>query len=234
MGLTHYSRGFVLPTISFANPKGGVGKSTTALVLATTLANEGASVVVLDCDPNQAIVGWRKGSSTNSMVVDGEVTESNVIGKIQDYRSRYQFVFVDLQGTPNRLMSRAIARSDLVVIPLQASPADAEQAIRAIQLIQEEEETLERKIPFKIVVTRTSAAIQTRIEKIIVDQLQNGVIPTFNTHMKERSAFKAMFLYHKDLTELDPSEVNGLDKARENGAEIASELVSFFAQKVES
>jgi hypothetical protein len=34
--------------------------------------------------------------------------------------------FVDLQGTPNRLMSRAIARSDLVVIPLQASPADAE------------------------------------------------------------------------------------------------------------
>lgn len=52
-----------MPVITVANPKGGAGKSTTTLVLATTLAQQGASVVILDCDPNRPIEGWRRGAS---------------------------------------------------------------------------------------------------------------------------------------------------------------------------
>lgn len=41
-----------MPVITVANPKGGAGKSTAALVLATSLAQQGASVIILDCDSN--------------------------------------------------------------------------------------------------------------------------------------------------------------------------------------
>ena len=40
-----------MPVISTANPKGGSGKSTSTLVIATTLAAKGASVCIIDADP---------------------------------------------------------------------------------------------------------------------------------------------------------------------------------------
>lgn len=223
-----------MPVITVANPKGGAGKSTTTLVLATTLASEGASVTILDCDPNHPIKGWREGSSKNLVHVDYDVNESNVTSKLDQYRKERQFVFVDLEGTASRLMSRAFARSNLVLIPIQASPVDAEMAAKAIHLIQEEEQSFEKQIPFRILFTRTSPVIQTRLEKAIVKQLGAGGVPTFRHHLNERAAFKSLFFNQLDLSELDPTEVNGLDKARENAAQVAEELVNHIIETREA
>ncbi len=215
-----------MPVITVANPKGGAGKSTTTLVLATSLAQQGASVVILDCDPNRAIDGWRAGNSNNGVVVDGGVTESNVTSKLDEYRKKFQFVFVDLEGTASRLMSRALARAHLVVIPIQASPTDAELAARAIHLIQEEEQAFEKVIPYRILFTRTSPAIATKLEKQITSQLTESEVPMFRNHLNERSAYKAMFYYQRDLDELDSADVNGLPAARDNAFRLAEELVN--------
>lgn len=215
-----------MPVITVANPKGGAGKSTTTLVLATSLAQQGASVVILDCDPNRAIDGWRAGNSNNGVVVDGGVTESNVTSKLDEYRKKFQFVFVDLEGTASRLMSRALARAQLVVIPIQASPTDAELAARAIHLIQEEEQAFEKVIPYRILFTRTSPAIATKLEKQITSQLTESEVPMFRNHLNERSAYKAMFYYQRDLDELDSANVNGLPAARDNAFRLAEELVN--------
>ncbi len=48
-----------MPVIAFANPKGGSGKSTSALLLATELAVKGASVTIIDADPERWISQWR-------------------------------------------------------------------------------------------------------------------------------------------------------------------------------
>ncbi|EFO28482.1 protein ParA, partial [Roseibium sp. TrichSKD4] len=125
-----------MPVIAVANPKGGAGKSTTTLILATTLASRGASVSVLDCDRNQPIAGWKSGNSKNPVTVDSATDEESFKEKLDYHRQHKQFVFIDLEGTANRLMSRALFRSHLVIIPIQASPTDAELAARAIHLIK--------------------------------------------------------------------------------------------------
>lgn len=219
-----------MPVIAVANPKGGAGKSTTTLVLATTLAAQGASVTVLDCDPNKPIENWRKGASKSAVQVDGSVTESNITSLLDAYRRERQFVFVDLEGTASRMTSRALARASLVIIPIQASPTDASQAVKAIRLIREEEETLEKHIPYQILFTRTSVAVKSRIERMIEDELNQGGVPRFANHLNERSAFKAMFFHNLDLSELDPAEVNGLRQAQENALLVAEELVEFLAE----
>ena len=141
-----------MPVIVAANPKGGAGKSTTTLILAQTLARLGATVSVIDADPNRPILDWRGGASTLSLSVIGDVTESTIIRTIREERGRHQFIFVDLEGTASRLVSRAITQADLVLIPLQASGVDARQASRAVALIHEEEEALEgRHIPFRVI-----------------------------------------------------------------------------------
>jgi len=47
-----------MPTIVVASPKGGAGKSTTAVLLGTELARGGVPVTMLDCDPNQSLTIW--------------------------------------------------------------------------------------------------------------------------------------------------------------------------------
>lgn len=223
-----------MPVIVIANPKGGAGKSTLTLVLGTSLASQGASVAIIDCDPNRPIADWKTGESQTALRVIGDVTESSVISVIQKEAKDNQFVIVDLEGTASRLVSRAIARASLVLIPLQGSAVDARQASRAVALIHEEEELMERKIPFRIVFTRTSAAIPTRIDKKIMASLKAASIPSLKTHLHERSAYKAMFVDKLSLDELDASVVNGLDAARENAMKLALELVSVVAKSKEA
>ena len=47
-----------MPTCVMASPKGGVGKSTAAVILGTQLAESGASVTVIDADPNKPVSRW--------------------------------------------------------------------------------------------------------------------------------------------------------------------------------
>ena len=47
-----------MPVISFVSPKGGVGKTTSALLLATELAQHASKVTVIDADPNLPIHKW--------------------------------------------------------------------------------------------------------------------------------------------------------------------------------
>jgi chromosome partitioning protein len=223
-----------MPVIAVANPKGGAGKSTTTLVLATVLAQQNASVTVLDCDPNRPLVSWRQGRSQSTVQIVGDTTESNILTQLDAYRARSQFVLVDLEGTASRLTSRALSRAQLVLIPIQASAVDAEQAARAIQLVREEEQSFSRPIPFRIAFTRTSPQIASRLEKAIISELDESQIPTFKTHLNERAAFKAMFFYKLALHELDPSEVNGVAQAIDNAARFTGELIDHVAPRKEA
>lgn len=216
-----------MPVIITANPKGGAGKSTTTLILGQTLAALGASVSIIDADPNHPIVDWRSGNSKLALDVIGDANESSIIAQIKAENMKKQFVFVDLEGTASRLVSRAISRADLVLIPLQASGVDARQASRAISLIHEEEEALDgRQISFRVLLTRTSPIIKTRIEKEILGSLEAAELPILRTALNERQAFKAIFVRRLALHELDPTQVNGLPEAIQNANALAEELVN--------
>ena len=214
-----------MPVIVTASSKGGAGKSTLTLVLAQALDAMGASVTVVDADPNRPLVRWRAGKSASSMEVVGDVTESNIIRVIREQSALRQFVLVDLEGTANRLVSRAITQADLVLVPLQASALDSNEASRAVGLIREEEETLEgRVIPYRIIMTRTNPLITTKIEAGIYSALESASVPLMQTRLHERQAYKAIFVRRLTLRELDES-INGLPAAIDNAERLAEEVV---------
>ena len=74
-----------MPTIVFSSPKGGSSKTTSALILATELAGQGATVTVIDADPNRPIARWSKRTTKppkGIRVVEG-VTENTIIDVIE-------------------------------------------------------------------------------------------------------------------------------------------------------
>ena len=68
-----------MPTIVVASPKGGCGKSTTAVLLGTELARAGADVSFLDCDPNRSLTLWAtKGVLPPRVTVQCGIDDTNI------------------------------------------------------------------------------------------------------------------------------------------------------------
>lgn len=215
-----------MPVICAANPKGGAGKSTTVLALATTLSQQGASVTIIDADPNRPITDWRSGNSKLPIEVISDVTEASIRDVINTAASKAQFVFVDLEGTASRLASRAIIRSDLTLIPLGGSALDARQAARAVSLVKESEEDVGRPLNFVLAFNRTNPPPFTRrIEREIANEMRENNMPVLNAHLYRREAYNSMFMERLSLFELDPSKVNGLQSAIENAVYLTGEIL---------
>lgn len=215
-----------MPTIVFANPKGGAGKSTSALILATQLALKGGEVTIIDADPNKFVHDWAKLGKPENITVVEATSEETIFDEIEEAAKKTAFVIVDLEGTASLMNALAMSAADLVIIPTQASMADSKQAGRAVKLLKTQEKSTGRTIPFAILYTRTNPAIRTRNLALIQDQFQKHNILAFRTHLHEREAFKALQTYGGTLEGFDPSQVGGLEKAIQNARDYAVEAIS--------
>ncbi len=214
-----------MPVIVAANPKGGSGKSTTCLVLGTTLAGQGASVRIIDADPQKTLARWSEGESTLRNIVVTPIPGEDLTVTIDRLQSEVQFVIIDVQGSANQEIVSAMSRADLVLIPMQAKTADADVATRAIGLLRTQENLFKRKIPHSVVFMRTSPIIVTREEKQIRQNIDKAGVPRFTSSLNERTAFSHLFAYKRALTELNPHETNGLNEAQQNAIALTAEMI---------
>ena len=219
-----------MPVISFANPKGGSGKSTLVLVLALELSRQGASLAVVDADPNAVIADWAARRVKDGLRVPFSVVsrpkEGEMVATIGQLTQTHDWVLVDLEGTASRLFSRALARSHLVLIPLNPSPIDARLAAAAVQLVLEESEALERSIPYRLVYSCYPAAVATRSFKRIDSEIRAEQLPLLDEGLVQRAAFRDIFDFAATLDELTEDKTSGLDQARANAFLVAQAVVN--------
>ncbi|HAE47170.1 MAG: ParA family protein [Tistrella sp.] len=216
--------------IAFANPKGGAGKTTSALILGTELAAR-TKVAVIDADPNHPITDWAAlPGKPDNLTVLGDIGEHNIVETIDAAAETHAFVLVDLEGTASTVVAYAIGRADLVLIPLQAKQLDGKQAVRAIQLVKRQEKAFRRRIPHSVLLTRTSAAIRSRGLRAIVEDLEAAGVNILPVELIERGAFDAFLAYGGTLAELDRKEVSGVDKAIENARAYAAAVIQLLRE----
>jgi chromosome partitioning protein len=215
-----------MPTIAFVSPKGGAGKSTSALLLATALA-EVSKVTLIDADPNHPIQDWADGGNVPSkMTVISGVSEKTIAQRIEEAAVKTPIVIVDLEGTASKTVLYAIAEADLIIIPTQGSPLDAKQAARTVQVVRDSQKAARTKKDHVVLLTRTSPTVRSRGLTYIRKSLLEAEVPVLETELNERDAFKAVFAYDVTLDQLDPKEVPNLDKAKINVMKLAQEVVA--------
>jgi len=218
-----------MAVIAFAQSKGGAGKTTACVTLAGELCRQasesGIQITLIDTDPNQHSAGWaKKNGCPSNLVLIEKSTEDTVLDDIETASSQTQFVLVDLEGTANFAVTQAISRADLVIVPCQGSEDDATEAARTIGLIRKQGRLLARKIPCCILLTRTSAAIQTRLLKLIKQDFIDSGVHILNSSLIDREAFRAVRSYGGTVNNLDPALVSGIDKAASNAKAYANDV----------
>ena len=216
-----------MPVISLANPKGGSGKTTAALLLASELGAKGAQVTVIDADPEHWISAWGAlPGKPDTVDVTNNVSEATIMDQIDDAAARSQFVIVDLEGTANLMVAHAISLSDLVIVPVQGSSMDAKGAAKTVSLIRRQERATRRAIPFSVLLTRTGAAIRTRALRNVQDQLAQAGIDMFSVNLVERAAFKELMDFGGLLSDLDPQQVTNIENAIINARAFVGEVIT--------
>lgn len=214
-----------MPTIVMVSPKGGAGKTTAALILATQIAQK-SSVTVVDADPNRPIKSWADTDPPpKNITVIADANEDNIIECIEDAASKTPFVIVDLEGTAAKIVLLAVSQADFVIIPMQGSQLDAEQASRALRVIRQQEKISRRAVPYAVLLTRTNPTIRTRTLNHIQNSLLSANVTVFQTELHEREAFRAIFSLRKTLQGLKKTDVTNLDKAIINAEAFANEVI---------
>lgn len=215
-----------MPVIAFSSPKGGAGKTTAATVLATVLAERGATVTIIDADPNKNVVDWAKlPGRPAALNVVGDVTEETIVDAIEEATGKSAFVIVDLEGTASLMVSYAVSLADFVVIPVQGSQLDAKQAARQMKLIKAQERIAGRPIPFAVLFTRSNPAIQPKTQRHIEERFAELSVPVLETRLYDREAFRAIFSFGGTLSGLAEKGVGGLPTAIANARDYAAEVV---------
>ena len=216
-----------MPIIAFANPKGGAGKTTAALLLASELAGRKAEVIIIDADPERWISqGAKLPGVPDNIEIVSDVSEDGIVDQIEAAAARTQFVIIDLEGTASLMVANAIGMSDLVVIPTQGGSMDAKGAAKMIRLIHNQERMVRRPIPHGVLMTRTSAAFASRSLKNVRSQLDAAGIEVFNTPIVERAAYRDIFDYGGLLSELPTAQVSNLENARKNASAFTGEVLA--------
>lgn len=215
-----------MAVISFVSSKGGVGKTTSAVVLAGELAAAGRTVVLIDADPNRPLEAWsqlRAISETLHVIVDDSA--ETIIDTIDEARAAADFVIVDLEGTATDRIGFAVARSDLVLIPLQSSVLDAAEAAKSVKLVRQMWRVANREIPYRVFFTRVPPAIRERTARDIERQFSDASVPVLPATLIDRAAYRSLFSLGGTLHELETADVSGLETAKENAREYAQAVI---------
>lgn len=219
-----------MPTIVIASPKGGAGKSTTAVILGTELAHEGVPVTMLDCDPNRSLTLWsEKASLPEGISVLSDVSEADIVRTIKTHDKDGQVVIVDLEGVASRLVSRAISQADLVLTPMRATTLDATVGSRALQLIREEEEALDRSIRHAVIFTMTKV-VRSKQHSGIEASLQEQGVDLIDPPLMERAAFSGLFAFGGNLHSMPPQ--GNMEGARDNARAFARQVYRRLIEEV--
>ena len=236
--------------ITFANPKGGSGKTTSAMLLAEQIHHAGATVAILDCDPNQNIVQWaemREGAGRSvPFYIKPVPTEEAFLDTVEELRGSADYLIIDLEGTASQMVTYAISQSDIVLVPFEPTAMEARQAARAIQLVRNTGRMINRTITHALLLTRVNAAFQTSDERDVRRETDSGNIPVIRTAIVRRAAYTRIFREGMLLDELKTlfiAETEGntksqqervlkpIESAIQNAVEFAQDVMNRLQEK---
>lgn len=223
-----------MPVITIAQSKGGAGKTTLALALASEFEALGGSVFILDADRQNSVLNWFRDRQAAGRGGEGRITvedasqlrDADIGGAIARARESAQLVLVDSEGTSNFKTAYAAMDSDFVVIPTRSSRLDLERTVETSDML----EKMCRGVPFRVLITQTGQVARSKAEWEIDSQISNA-LPTFNDQMHSLDAFRAMSNFRMTLAEVEADRLAKTDKARRIAQSILADILSEIQDK---
>lgn len=175
--------------ISFLNQKGGVGKTTLSINVATSLALKKYKVLLIDADPQNSSLDWASIRKKEGMFTVVGITKPIIHKEIKKLAKDYDHIVIDGPPRIYDVAKSAIVSSDLVVIPVQPSPYDVWAASEVVELIKEVSEPLEGIKSIKCCFAINRKIVNTAVGRDVTQALSHYEIEVLLSHICQRVAY---------------------------------------------
>lgn len=187
-----------MSVIALVGNKGGAGKTTLALNLATTLARQRVTAV-FDADPQGSSLQWQyiAGDAANLKVVDAS---GDFQSAFDDSAGRYDHIIVDCPPSVHAPQTHAaLAVSDIALIPVQPSPLDLWATVHIERAIEQAREVNPR---LRAILVINQLEPRTRLSRLIRAALDELELPAAQTAIRRRAVYRASVLEGKSVLDM--------------------------------
>ena len=234
----NYIERYVMYIITVASTKGGVGKSTLVLNLATAFLHQGKKVAVLDADSQGTLCKWSKvreymiesGEKINSLFVAGVRGEA-LLEIANDKKNQGYIVLIDSPGVDDSNMRSSLLRSDMIVTTCSTSAVDLWEVESLLGILKKLQNIQGRKIPLSLLLNKVpSRHASSAIEEAMNFFDNNNINPDFilKSSIKDRVAFKHSIKSGRGVLECSPMDEKAAKEINDCSKEIIASVKSFY------
>src|SRR5215813_11496385 len=122
--------------IVVANSKGGVGKSTLSVHLATWLHEQGHRVILADCDTQHSSSEWsgEAAKDVRTVRLDGP---DQILDSLPQLGQEAEYVIADGPGSNTETSRALLLRADLAIVPCKASMLEVRALAQATAALRQ-------------------------------------------------------------------------------------------------
>jgi chromosome partitioning protein len=176
-----------MSVLTIASSKGGPGKTTLAMLLASTLAADGYSVLLVDADPTEALSRWIKNTYEGPAIQGvAETDETRLAHLIGERADEPDLLLVDTAGFGNRAAAVAMTSSDAILVPALAGEADITEAEKTVRLAEGLARAARRAIPAFIVLNRVR---RTQLARHAAQEIMTASLPRLDATLSDLVAY---------------------------------------------
>jgi chromosome partitioning protein len=125
--------------IVLANSKGGVGKTSISVHLATWLAEQGHSVILADCDAQGSSGDWLSEAAPHIRVVR-LADPTAILDALPQLAQDADYVVADGPGSNTETSRALLLRADLALVPCKASMLEVRALAQATAVLRQSQD----------------------------------------------------------------------------------------------
>lgn len=207
--------------ILIGSQKGGCGKSTTAMNIATELAINGADVVLVDADRQSTAANWINDRLEKNQQPKIHLVQryDNIKETLQDLDGRYDYVIVDAAGRDSRELRSGVLAAHVLIIPFKPSQADLDTLPKIQEIIiQAQDLNPALKVYGLLTMSPTNPSIQEKQEagQVFKNYPEIGLL---NAFLSERKVYRDALSEGLGVVEMDNA------KAKHEIQELVKEIL---------
>ncbi len=187
-----------MAVIAMVGNKGGAGKTTLAVNLATTLVKEG-STVIFDADPQGSALQWQSiaGPGSDPRVVDAATGLEETFARTAGH---YDHVVIDCPPSVHAPQTHAALEvSDIALIPVQPSPLDLWATVHIEHAVERARKANPR---LRALLVINQLEPRTRLSRLIRQALAELQLCAAQTAIRRRAVYRASVLEGKSVLDM--------------------------------